>query len=486
MQKRILRTRPRNPKNIRESLAVIASMAAPKMVILKKPGDAFNQHEARLEKVATEGFRLLYKTGVTPLWNGVVKESFTLQSHLFDFLAPRLSFRQAADGQIAASLTTLTTATFEANGAAYFRLVLPVHEDVSFRFYIDFLGFQAVGYNSVDCVRIDFKGLTLDAYYYEGPTHEKFFILDAQEKTTYEAFTDFCFAALISIGYVTGRFTQDEGYYFSYNDETLTIPAGFRFSRFRSSVKGPFPPIYAVAAGYLYDNLAEAARVQPTLRPLTGAEFTRICQWAYDSLEFRALLLLILEASAASLTIMPSALSVALEAMTALLVKKNPERYSPIKEKALAQQIKLELKKGIDLHASVLGKESIKILKANIDNINQPTNRAKLIRPFEAVGFTLTEADIEAIDHRNDFLHGSIAYLPDKEKESEAPLIDPADGSKKIYYIALRLYTLIAVLVLKSVKYDNKIVNYPAIHHPYYPKIKRYDTVKNEPFFRQI
>jgi hypothetical protein len=486
MAKQIFHLRPRNPKNIRESLAVIESATSRKMVVLHKPGDDFDQHMAILEKAPGKSFRLTYKTGMTALWNGALKESFILESTPFDLLAPRLDFRHAPNQEIAAKLSTLTTTSFDERQPAFFRLILPVKEELDFRFYIDFIGFQAIGHNSVNCVRIELKGLTLDAYYYETREVERFFMLDAVEETTYEAFSDLCFAVLIAIGYVTGQFIQDEGYYFTYDNNTLTNPIGFRFMRLRPSVRASYTPIYANAAGFLWNNLPEAKKVQPTLRPLTASEFTRICQWAADSLEFRALLLLTLEGTAASLTIMPSAFSVALEAMTALLVKKDEGKYSPITDKTLAKQIRAQLKKEIDQHAAALGPVSTKILKAKIDDINQPTNRAKLTKPFEVLKFKLTEADIEVIDHRNDFLHGSIAYLPEKDEDSDLQPQDPTDGSKEIFYTALRLYTLIAVLVLKSVEYDSRIVNYPAVHLKNYPNIKNYDLVKDEPFFRQV
>lgn len=231
-----------------------------------------------------------------------------------------------------------------------------------------------------------------------------------------------------------------------------------------------YSPIYGNAFGYIRDKKI-AKETHKKLRALTLKEFSALCKWAFSSIDFSSILLLIIEASTSSLLVMPSGFSVALEGLTDLIVKEKEEKVAPIKDKKLAGKIRSEFRSIIDSHSKSLDLEGQQILKSKIDNINQLTNRGKLTKPFELLKFKLTTEDIKAIEHRNDFLHGRIALGFNDEVKV---------ANQEVYYISLRLYTLLAILILKSVGYDNRIVNYPKIHENVYKK------KLSEEHFRQI
>ena len=69
--------------------------------------------------------------------------------------------------------------------------------------------------------------------------------------------------------------------------------------------------------------------------------------------------------------------------------------------------------------------------------------------------------DIAAIEHRNDFLHGRITELPNANGEPKK--VSREVSSMEIYYISLRLYMLVSMLILKYIGYDGRIVNQPKI-----------------------
>ena len=133
----------------------------------------------------------------------------------------------------------------------------------------------------------------------------------------------------------------------------------------------------------------------------------------------------------------------------------------PIKSPSLARTIRKEFLKIVSDNIEkvdkfgkrIIDSEGEGILKSRIGDMNKLTNTKKLKKPFELFKFVLTKEDMLAIKHRNDFLHGRITLG-----------IHSEDNGFEIYYIALRLYTLLSVLILKSIDYDNYIVNYPKIH----------------------
>lgn len=81
------------------------------------------------------------------------------------------------------------------------------------------------------------------------------------------------------------------------------------------------------------------------------------------------------------------------------------------------------------------------IIKAKIQNLNSPTNRDKLEKPFELMGITLTEGEKLIIGSRNKYLHGG-----EPENSYEWFL--------KRQLNALNLFDLTARLILKYAKYE--------------------------------
>ena len=58
------------------------------------------------------------------------------------------------------------------------------------------------------------------------------------------------------------------------------------------------------------------------------------------------------------------------------------------------------------LEGAGLSDEEKKFITKKLNNLNQPTNIDKLQVPFAALGVTLSQAELDTIEMRNDFLHG--------------------------------------------------------------------------------
>lgn len=366
---------------------------------------------------------------------------------------------------------SFSSVAFDKTSPLFHRLILSLDREIDFHFQIEQVVYETTKHYSRECLQANF-GNDIDFHLYQYKDRkekEKYLIIDTTKEMSYEIFADYCYSLLVSFGYITGSFPQNEGYFFSYDTIEMNKPKQFLYSEFRDSIYSFYHPIYSNAHGYIRDNKT-AEKEQEDLRVMTTNEFSLLCQKVHANSEFLAILLLILESSTSSLLVMPSGFSIALEGLTELFVRENEDKIAPIKNKSDAKNLRKEILEILLKYKEVIGMDAISIISKRVENINQPTNQDKLIKPFELLNFELTEDDKKAINHRNDFLHGRITL-------SES---DDSKGERKTYHIALRLYTLLSVLILKSIGYDGKVVNYPKIHEsagfdkivePYYRKI---------------
>lgn len=466
----LLKQRQPNLKNIFESLEILSELHKDHYVVVEKPNSPIDKILANFTKDSNKGFSLKFKDQSHFHFDLGDIEHLNITSQKYNLYFEKVFINSISPPSITGSISNFQTNGFNKEKHYHYRLFIPLKKKTDFHFYISHFTYETKKHISSECLRINYKELDIDLYLYNDTEKgANYLILDTSTKCSFDQFSEYCFSSLVSFGYVTGKFPQDEGYFFAYEKQDLKEPNHIYYTEFRDTINSMYSPIYGNAYGYIRESkLAE--KIYPTLRTLTLKEFSKLCQWTHTSIDFSSILLLIIEASTSSLLVMPSGFSVALEGLTDIIVKENEAKLAPIKDKKLAKEIRKELKKVVETYSGI-EKDGQQILKNRIDNINQLTNQSKLVKPFEVLKFILTGEDITAIEHRNDFLHGRINLtLGD----------DTKNANNEIYYISLRLYTLLSVLILKSIGYDNKIVNYPKIHETIYKK------KLNEDHFRQI
>lgn len=161
---------------------------------------------------------------------------------------------------------------------------------------------------------------------------------------------------------------------------------------------------------------------------------------------------------------MPGGLAIALESLSDLIVKNKKLDLAPITDKNLRKKIIHDCQEIIQKSCgTILTKEALSLLKSRIaSNLNKPTNKAQLRAPFTELGITLLPEDLILLDTRNDFLHGR---PPDITKAGPDRPLQRLNAD--IYYCSLRFYTLLNILILKWIGYDNYVVNYPKLQEKY-------------------
>jgi len=361
---------------------------------------------------------------------------------------------------------------FHENKSYYYRLVIPLEKELSFHYQIDQTHFTTdLGYMSRTATTIIIQNEGFELCCIHNAKKEYYLIIESTSKHYFKDFEEKANAIKIALGYITGHFPGNQGFYFTYSAKSKIVPKYIRFDQFRDTMKNGYAPIYSNSYGWLRKNKL-AKKYYTLLRTLTLSEFSNLCDKTYSNSDFASSLMLILESSIASLLFMPGGFAIALESLSEIITNDLKVNLCPITDKTIMSNIKKEFKNILTEYSSVLPVEGLAVLNTRIDQINQSTNKARLKAPFEKLKICLTSDDLKTLETRNDFLHGRVPDILDIGK------VRPLDRmNKDMYYSAMRLYTLINVLILKWVGYDNRVVNFPKIYESY-TQVK----VNEEPF----
>jgi len=281
---------------------------------------------------------------------------------------------------------------------------------------------------------------------------ERHFFIDSTVKIPYEEFSDICHSIMIGYGLLCATFYQNEAFYLSSEEASFSSMRDIQYLQLRNTLKGLNNPIYGEPYGRT-DDESLADRVKDDMKPLSQELFSKLCNRIYSDKNYASLIILLLEANTASLILQPAGYSVALERLTNIIADEN-DGLKPIKDKALAKKFRTDLVAVLEGYKDAINatgdNDAMVILQKNIDKINNPTNRDKLIKPFAMYGIELNDLDLVAIDNRNNFLHGR------NGNDEEGNKIDEL----KVYHISLRLNVLVNKLLLKHLGYNGRIINY--------------------------
>lgn len=143
--------------------------------------------------------------------------------------------------------------------------------------------------------------------------------------------------------------------------------------------------------------------------------------------------------------------SIALETISGLIYEDNKEKINPIQDKGKARLIRQKLQKTLEEFKQDIPEEALKIYTAKINELNKPTNSKKLSYPFQLYKIDLTVEELEILNHRNKFLHGTSPF-------EETELIDK---KYELKFIIAHLKFMINCLMLKYIGYSGHVVNNP-------------------------
>lgn len=381
--------------------------------------------------------------------------------------------------QFTGDTNSLYTKGFSINKVCYYRLMLPLKKSIQLHYMVDrFIFTTDLGYRSTVGTKATILGDNLYVSILEGKGKQQAYLsIESYNKQSLEIFSNKAAAVINGLGFLTGYLAGDFGYYFAYRNNKLKDVTSFYFCSFRETIRTPLTPIYTNPYGRLPHKrrIANSYYSKKILKEVSIAEFSILCEKLYSSMDFASAVILILEASVGSLLLMPGCFAIALERLSDLIIGQTKLKLAPIQSKALSKKIRTGFREIIVKHSNAISAESKEVLLTRIDQINQMTNKSRLMAPFKVLEIDLNAADERVLDARNDFLHGR---FPDIAKSGGLRTNDQIN--RDLLYASYKFYTLLSMLILKWIGFDSYVVNYPRVNE------QIFHTTLKEEYYRKV
>ncbi|MFA6400451.1 MAG: hypothetical protein WCX31_02330 [Salinivirgaceae bacterium] len=273
-------------------------------------------------------------------------------------------------------------------------------------------------------------------------------IIDCTEKTSLEKFKKITETIQLCFGFLSGKFYKGEIFYLSSTSPDFTSIDNFFYQSKSESLITNNRIINFQIFKTKYDALNDDLKAswKQYHKSFPTSVFSNLCENIYTSTELKRSVELIVNAGMLIDPIQKGALySVSIETITEYLYEKDKEKYNPIKDKTVWKELLDKLFQILDNFNEKIDEEGITILKAKFNNLNSPTNRDKLTKPFKLTGIELSEQDLSTLEQRNKYLHG----------------IEPDNINWRFEQdlIALKLHTIVSSLILKHCGYVGHIIN---------------------------
>ncbi|MCD2424325.1 hypothetical protein LQ567_16215 [Niabella pedocola] len=317
----------------------------------------------------------------------------------------------------------------------------------------------------------------IEMYLDDDEEKNRFLVIQSRVKQAFRDFSWKVHIVAVALGYITGYYPGNECCFFICSHKSLDKISKFRFQTRQKEINSVLFPTSANPFGWLSINKRDAEYFykHKLLKKVSVDIFSALCKKMLASEDFFSVILLIIESNSTNLLLRPIGFSVALEAITDIITNETPERYLPITDKTTSRTLRSDLSAVLDKYQGNEHVKDHKTLKGKIENINQMTNKEKLLAPFRALGINLDSTDEKIINSRNDFLHGRV---PDYRELGKSRKIEVQD--QDLYYGSLSLYTLLSILLLRYIGFNGYVFNYPKI----YEKETGYKC--NQKYFRKV
>ncbi len=418
-----------------------------------------------------KGFNINFSDGLkpSPLDVGQRHKKVLFESDLHKVIFEQVWLLHHSPPVFSGDIDFFYTNCYSKRKKFYYRLVFLTSQKLDFHYQIEEIGYTSDLVWARTATKAVIAGDELIAYTFSDKKNSNnYFAIETEVKMNFDTFSEKAFALKNAIGYLTGFLAGDGGYFFAYEQKEMKEISHYYYCSFRDTIKSNYNPLHTNPYSILHDKqkVAEQIYEKKMLRALNLNELSNLANKLYESVDFSSALVLILESSVASLLFMPGGYAIALETLCDLILGNDKPRLAPIKDRPKSKALRKRLLKILEEECSTLPADDFAVLKTRIEQINQITNAERLKAPFTKLGIRLLERDIEILKSRNDFLHGRI---PDLSKSIEEPSIDKKN--KDLYYASMRFYTLLNMLILKWIGFDNYVINYPKLSEDF-SKIK--------------
>lgn len=300
-----------------------------------------------------------------------------------------------------------------------------------------------------------FADLTINNYKFDFYAVENMnsLIIDSCDLIPLDDFKTYSYVIRLAFAFLSGKFYRDELVYLSSSTEDFAKIDHYEY------VLEP----HSIISGSQIINPTFFFETFPTLTPEEQEDlkkfhnmfevrvFSTLCEKLLESPELLRCVELLVNSGNIKDPVQKGAMnSVAIETLTEYLKDLNEADFKPISDKAVWKEFLKAQQELLDQFKGSIDQTGMKILNTKIENLNSPTNRDKLLKPFTLYGLKLSPEEIETLDQRNKYLHGGAPS--DTKWVAEQNMM------------ALKLHNLTAVLILKFAGYSGHTINLAAWH----------------------
>jgi len=276
--------------------------------------------------------------------------------------------------------------------------------------------------------------------YFDEITKKTYFIIENYEQSNYNDFSSVLDEIILGITYLTGTFIGNDIYILGSSKNDFKENSVLSLKSFFDELK---------SGNMAIPNIMTQHQVNVPATVFGDDNFGKFIEELCNSLTYKRTILLLCQAHTEPHYIKSSLYSVALETITNEISPLIEKKCNPIPSKALSRKIRANLKCSLAKFKTKLTDGAMIKITSDIDRINSPTNKQKLLSPFEYYKISLKQVDIDAIANRNDFLHGRI---PESTDRHLLPIISG------------RLLFCVNSLILKRIGYEGNIMYHSVMY----------------------
>lgn len=283
-------------KNLDASLIFIRNLYRSKKITLNKADSIELNISARMVKKGNEflisssrttNSKIFYKRKkikkIKATW---AKRELILENPFINSLSP-VGFE--------AELGAIRDVQFSDKKKQYQRLIIPTKSRINFLSILEYKSYQTTSFHSKERIKVNFANFHLDIYLYKDEAKKTFLIVDCSIKISHDEFSDAAFASLVALGYVTGKLIQDEGVYLNYSTKEMNLPVCFKFMTLRPSNSSIFYPLESIPRRFGVKG-RKGENLYKKMKPISGVEFSLLCQLVLKKTNLRVALLMMMEA----------------------------------------------------------------------------------------------------------------------------------------------------------------------------------------------
>ncbi|MBY0314417.1 MAG: hypothetical protein K2Q26_02790 [Bdellovibrionales bacterium] len=275
-------------------------------------------------------------------------------------------------------------------------------------------------------------------------------VFDAPNGVSFDQFQKFSGTTRVLFSYLLGISLEQHSCEMALSSDGKTVHEAWWYSG-RNRIANSYTPIPS-SWGH-WATAKRAISIPPLMRHLDDEVLSLV--WT-NLLNWQDLLVPIeylLTFHPAPVEMRGALLSVALESLTSCISEKyKSSSPKPLEDKNSWKQLRDALNNLLEQQGTALTGDSKEIFKKRINELNSPTNKAKLTLPFKQFDIEISDEDADAIATRNDFLHRGGLLEESVRKQG--------DSWREVYYTEMRIYTLTNRLLLAVLEYEGPVINW--------------------------